>query len=130
MWRYAAVSVVNTFVGYGCILGLQIGLGWSAVAANFGGYAVGFVVSYFLNHRFTFSSHQPHRRGLPLFAAAVSLCYALNVVVLIAAAELLLLPPALAQAVAVVAYGAALFMLSRRIVFVRERVQRPRTVER
>jgi putative flippase GtrA len=127
--RYAMVSVINTLVGYTCILVLQIGLGWRPIVANFGGYSVGFVISYMLNHRFTFASKQSHRRGLPLFAAAVATCYALNVVVLIVAADLLLLPPALAQALAVVAYGVALYVLSRRLVFGPERGEEPRTVK-
>jgi putative flippase GtrA len=120
--RYAAVSMVNTFVGYTCILVLQFAFGLPAIGANFGGYAVGFIVSYILNHRFTFGSQQSHRRGLPLFAVCVGACYALNVAVLIVAGDMLLLPAALAQAMAVVAYGVALYWLSRHIVFARERV--------
>lgn len=72
--RFAAVGLLNAAVGYGAIL-IALYLGLRDIPANMAGYAVGLVVSYFLNSRWTFggrhgtSSWTPVRYVLVFFLA-------------------------------------------------------------
>lgn len=117
--RYLLVGVVNTAVGYGAIMGLQYGLGTSALAANAGGYAVGWVVSYLLNRSYTFRSNRPHAQSLPAFAVAAGICYAVNAGVLVLAMSVLGLPGAVAQAMALCSYTVSFYLLNRYVIFAR-----------
>jgi len=115
--RYGAVGLVNTAVGYGTILALQLGAGWAPVAANAAGYAVGLAVSYVLNRRFTFASSRPHGETLAPFLGAAALSYTLNLVTLHFASQQLQWAPAAAQLLAVFSYNVSFYCLSRWFVF-------------
>lgn len=115
--RYLLVGLVNTAVGYGCILLLRYGLHWHDLAANTAGYALGACVSYVLNRSYTFRSRNQHRHALPRFVLMVGLCYALNAGVLLLALHWLGLPSYVGQALAMVTYNVAFFVISRQFVF-------------
>lgn len=116
LFRYLLVGALNTVLGYGVILMLQLGLGLNALLANAAGYSVGLLVSYSLNRRFAFRSVRSHRSGLPAFVAAAAACYGLNLVVLwlgLGAG----LPVAAAQGIAVASYTVSFYLLNRYAVF-------------
>jgi putative flippase GtrA len=115
--RFALVGFVNTSVGYGVILLLHYVVGFSPVFANFGGYAIGTILSYALNRRFTFASGRPHKVALPQFAIAAAGCFLLNLLVLNIGLNALSLPVALAQAMAVTTYTVFFYLASRFLIF-------------
>ncbi len=113
---FGLVGLVNTAVGYGAILGLMA-VGFSPLAANLGGYALGICVSYWLNSRLTFSrrSAAGEPRQHVRFLIAVAIAWLVNLMVLLLALRLVV--PAVAQAFAMVAYSMVFFVLARSFVF-------------
>jgi putative flippase GtrA len=115
--RFIAIGLVNTAIGFGIFAALQLGAGWSPFAANLTGYAVGWLVSYTLNRRFTFRSGRSHGSAVPRFVFVAALAFGLNALVLFACLELLSFPPLVAQAIAMIAYTLFFYLLSRYVVF-------------
>jgi putative flippase GtrA len=118
--RFAIVGLANTAVGFGVIMALQFGLRVSPHLANAGGYAVGFVVSFTLNRRFTFADRGRLGPAAARFATAALAAFALNQVVLSLATGRVGhggAAPAMAQAVAAISYTLCLFVLCRLWVF-------------
>ncbi len=82
-FRFLAVGVVNTLVGYGVMFGLYNLAGlhrwgdtgyWLSSAAN---YVVGSIVSFFLNKHFTFHNRETGAGVVVRFVVNISLCYLL-----------------------------------------------------
>lgn len=82
-FRFIAVGVVNTLVGYGVMFGLYNLAGlhtwgdagyWISSAAN---YVVGSVVSFFLNKHFTFRNQEKGPAVVIRFVINISLCWLL-----------------------------------------------------
>ena len=118
--RFALVGVANTAVGFGVIMVLQFGLRAPPHLANAGGYAVGFVLSFTLNRRFTFADQGRLGPTAARFAIAALASFALNQAMLSLATRWLGHDgpaPVLAQAAAAVTYTLALFILCRLWVF-------------
>lgn len=115
--RYCAVGLVNTAVGYSIILmGLWLGLG--DYPANAAGYIVGIIVSYVLQRRWAFAvTTPPTLREATRFCAAAALAYGANLGVIHVARSLGYVANPVAQAIAMVAYSATFFLLSRFVVF-------------
>jgi len=115
--RFALVGLANTVIGYGVILILHYGLGAGDIAANALGYAIGALVSYFLNKTFTFNSRRAHGQALPRFVLGVACAWLVNLAVLKMALTLWHWPAAAAQGAAVVAYTLSFYVISRYFVF-------------
>lgn len=82
-FRFLAVGVVNTLVGYGVMFGLYNLAGlhawgeagyWISSAAN---YLVGSVVSFFLNKHFTFRNQEKGAGVVLRFVVNISVCWLL-----------------------------------------------------
>lgn len=74
-WKFLLVGVVNTLVGTSVMFVSYnvLGLGyWVSSAAN---YAIGSVVSYFLNKYFTFQNRERSVKMIVSFVINISLCY-------------------------------------------------------
>ena len=83
-FRYAGAGAIGTTAHFTVLVALvQLG-GANAIAASTAGAAVGAVVNYAINHRFTFSSHKSHALALPRFLAVALAGLALNAIVLAA----------------------------------------------
>ncbi len=115
--KFCAVGVVNTLVGYGVVIFTSYGLGLDPYSANICGYAVGLMVSFTLNRRFTFRSQQAVLPGIAKFLAAFAPSYGLNLLVLHLGLQQLQLPEYLAQAFAMASYSVTFFILCRFFVF-------------
>lgn len=75
--RFAAVGAVATAVHYAVLIALKELAGFDPVTATVCGFAVGVVVSYFLNSRFTFNV--PHSgAGFTKFALVVAVGGVIN----------------------------------------------------
>lgn len=119
--RFAAVGVVNTAVGYAVIYLCMLGMGWSPIASNVAGYAVGLCCSFLLNRRLTFRSQGAAHREAMRFLLAFVVAYLVNLAVLIASIGQLSIDPVWAQLVAGVAYTGVFFVLSKLYVFAARR---------
>lgn len=117
--RFAAVGVLNTLVGYAVIYLCMLGFGWTPVASNVAGYAVGLCCSFLLNRRLTFRSQGAAHRDALRFLVAFAIAYLLNLAVLLASIHLFAVPPVWAQLIAGVAYTSVFFVLSKLYVFAR-----------
>ncbi|MEO9136010.1 MAG: GtrA family protein [Casimicrobiaceae bacterium] len=83
-FRYAGAGAIGTAAHFTVLVALvQLG-GANAIAASTAGAAVGAVVNYAINHRFTFSSRKSHVLALPRFLAVALAGLALNAIVLAA----------------------------------------------
>lgn len=78
---YALVGIMNTAIG-GAAIFVLMALGASPIAANAGGYALGFVTSFVLNSKITFQV-SASRGNLIRFLVAVAIAYAANLAVMI-----------------------------------------------
>ena len=115
MVRFGLVGVLNTAVGYGTIVLLTVLAGLPPVAANMGGYAVGLVVSFTLNRRYTFRKRSGGQGSALAFLAVFAVAYGVNLIVL--SLSLGIIPELWAQACAMASYTVLFFILSRTIVF-------------
>jgi len=82
-FRFIAVGIINTLVGYGVMFGLYNLAGlytwgdtgyWISSAAN---YIIGSIVSFFLNKHFTFRSREKGAGVVVRFVVNISVCYLL-----------------------------------------------------
>jgi putative flippase GtrA len=116
--RFGLTGIVNTVVGYGVIL-LCLSIGIGDYLANAIGYGTGFLLSFALNRRFTFGlSGQVQKGEVARFAVALTLAYAVNLVVLTVGRAFFGEGYALVQLPALAAYTAVFYVLSVRLVFV------------
>ncbi|RYG30291.1 MAG: GtrA family protein, partial [Burkholderiales bacterium] len=107
----------NTALGYAVIFGCMYGLGWGALASNVAGYAVGLVVSFTLNRRFTFRSEGKARAELLRFICIFAVAWSANFAVLIVLLNVVHVHEVLAQILAGIVYFVLSFVLSKYYVF-------------
>ncbi len=117
LFKFAAVGVLNTGLGYGVIFACMYLGGLGAVTSNLIGYAVGLVVSYVLNRTFTFRSAAPPQGEVLRFVAIFLIAYLANLGVLLLSIHRLGSHEGVAQVVAGVAYFGISFVLNKYYVF-------------
>ena len=99
--RFALVGMAATVTTYTVLIVGVEGLHINAVAASVAGYALGVVVNYILNYRYTFSSDQHHHVVIPKFLTVMAVGMFINAVVMYATVNWLGLHYLLAQLAAV-----------------------------
>ncbi len=115
--RYLLVGFANTILGFAVIVVCYAALGFSAIAANAAGYAVGFVVSFFLNRTYTFRSKVRAQSGFVRFALAALVGYCVNLLVLSVAKDLFGFGVYISQALSILSYLGTVFLISKWFVF-------------
>lgn len=115
--RYGAVGVINTGLGYVVIFACMYLVGLGPVASNVAGYAVGLVVSYSLNRRFTFRSTGARRAEMVRFLVIFLLAYFANLGVLVALTRTFGVHDGLAQVLAGGVYFGLSYLLNKYYVF-------------
>lgn len=114
--RYAGSGVLNTASGFSTIF-LLMWLGLSPYLANLGGYLVGLILGFFVSRKFVFVS-QGHLTGEAVrYLAAFLCCFALNLAVLKMALDLWAWHAMAAQILSTMVYTAAMYLLTRHVVF-------------
>ena len=113
-FTYNLVGIVNTFVGFSIIFTLMFA-GLSATVSNVIGYAIGAVLSYRLNKKYTFKSNSNSKTQALKFFVILFIAYLLNFITL----QWLLgfTDPYIAQVVSAVVYTLSSFTLAKFIVF-------------
>ncbi len=102
--RFAAVGLANTAVGFSLIVFAMYVLQLNYALANVAGYAVGLVMSYFLNRYWTFRSRGKMRTEMPRFLAVFAGSYLVQFLLVIAMREHLRFDKLVAQAVGIAAF--------------------------
>ena len=120
--RFIAAGLVNTAVGAGVILGLDVGLGLRPAIANAMGYAVGICIAWIMHRGFVFRATDTGWKVKTRYLTAVMLAFVLNQLVLAGVGHFAGRAPEariVAQMLAVVTYSAVQFVLMRLWVFQR-----------
>lgn len=114
---YCLVGAINTFVGFGIIFILTF-VGILPELANFLGYCIGIVCSFFLNNKITFSRNKMDKaQGLLKFAGSMGVAYLVNLVVLFLSYRIFGLNVYLSQILAGGSYTLCGFLLSKFFVW-------------
>jgi putative flippase GtrA len=115
--RFLLVGVANTALGYAVIFGCMYLAGLSPELSNAAGYAVGLLVSYFLNRHFTFRSAQRRSTEFVRFGIVFLVAYTANLAVLIVLVRTLEVHAGLSQLIAGVIYIGTAYLLNKNYVF-------------
>jgi putative flippase GtrA len=115
--RFVLTGVLNTLVGLGAIFALKWFAGLNDTIANALGYALGLLVSYLVNSRWTFRYRQSLLAVLPQYLLVILLAYLTNLVVVRLCISQLQLNSYFAQACGVIPYAAVSYVLLRCFVF-------------
>ncbi|MFD0850353.1 GtrA family protein [Sphingosinicella xenopeptidilytica] len=116
--RFGIVGLLNTALGYLIIL-TGLALGWGDILANAAGYAVGLLLSFHLNRRWTFAAaSQSTSRQWPLFALVVLAAYTCNLLIILVGAHFGFRESPILQFVAIITYSVVFFLLSKTVVFI------------
>lgn len=114
---YCFVGIVNTLIGFGIIFILTF-VGILPELANFLGYCIGIICSFFLNNKITFSDNKVDKaQGLLKFAGSMGVAYLVNLVVLFLSYRIFGLNVYLSQILAGVSYTLCGFLLSKFFVW-------------
>ncbi len=112
--RYNLIGIVNTLLGFSIIFFLMFS-GVSATVSNAIGYAIGAVLSYYLNSKYTFKSKNKGKMQALKFFMVLGLSYLLNFITL----QWLLgfANPYVAQLISAAVYTLSSFILAKLFVF-------------
>jgi putative flippase GtrA len=117
LFRFVLVGLVNTVTGLAVIYFCKWVLSAPDVLANVAGYAVGLVVSYMLNARWTFSFHGPLAPTATRFALTMAVGYLANLA-LVTLALNMGVNSYVAQATGVAPYAVVTYLGLKHFVFV------------
>lgn len=115
--RFCAVGILNTLVGLTLIFLLMRFIGFNYVIANAAGYAIGFVMSFFLNRAWTFQHKGSIAHSAMLWMVVVGFAYASNLAVIVVAHSDFGVNQYAAQVLGVATYTALSFLGGRYYVF-------------
>ncbi|MEB3360904.1 MAG: GtrA family protein [Synechococcaceae cyanobacterium] len=119
--RFVLVGILNTLVGYACILVLQA-ISHNPVLSNLLGYGLSAGFSYLTHSQLTFG-HAPSPRSAGAYAGVLVAGYAINLVVL--KVSLSWLSPIAAQGLAVLSFSIVSYLGQLWLVFPQKQRQRP-----
>lgn len=111
--RYAIVGVLGTAIHFGVLAALVELGGVEPVLASAAGFIVTLIVSYVLNHRWTFASPARHRTAFARYTAVSLLGLALNSLIMYLSVHVFGLWYIAGQALVVAAVPALNFVLNR-----------------
>jgi putative flippase GtrA len=115
--RFLVVGLINTGLGLATIAVALKVLGGQPYIANGLGYAVGILLGYEINRRWTFGSSRSAVITAPKYLLVFAVSYAINLLVLMLALRQPDVHPLLAQGAAILAYSVVFYLLCRYVVF-------------
>jgi len=115
--RYLLVGVVNTLVGLGIIYLAMYFLHMDLASSNALGYAIGIMVSFALNKKWTFDSQDHIVYSFLRYLLVLAVAYGANLATVLFANSHFDLNPYLSQALGIVPYTAIGFLGSRFFAF-------------
>ena len=115
--RFAAVGVLNTFVGYAIIVA-ALSLGASDYVANALGYSAGLLLGFILHRGWSFGGKgEQGRRAAIRYGLAFGLAYSANIAVVSLGRRLGMIDLPVTHLVAMASYSLVFFLLARYYVF-------------
>ena len=123
--RYLLVGVVNTMVGLGIIYLAMYFLHMDLASSNAFGYAIGIMVSFALNKKWTFASQDHVVYSFLRYLLVLGVAYAANLATVLFANAHFYLNPYLSQALGIIPYTTIGFLGSRYFAFRERRGSRP-----
>ncbi len=115
--RFAAVGVSNSVIGILVIYVAWRALGWSDLAANALGYAVGFVWGFGLNRSWTFGDRGRIGASFLRYLAVCAVAFAVNLLAVVEARKMLGPGTFAPQLIGVCVYTVIAFLGSRFYAF-------------
>lgn len=115
--KFLSVGVINTVTALLIIYAAKWFFQFGDVAANACGYAIGLLVSFTLNSRWTFSYAGPQLHALGKFLLVAFIAYAINLLTVVSAIYYFELNSYIAQALGIPPYTITSFFLSKYLVF-------------
>lgn len=115
--RFVVVGLLNTGVGVATIALASLVFKAEPYVANALGFAVGILVGYQLNRRWTFGSSRSFLITAPRYLLVFAVSYAINLGVLALLLRIPAVHPMVAQAAAIGSYSIAFYLLCRFAVF-------------
>lgn len=113
-FTYNIIGIVNTIAGFSIIFLLMF-IGLNAIPSNLIGYAIGAVLSYHLNKKYTFKSTENSKTQAMKFFSVLLLSYLLNLLTLKWLLDFF--NPYLAQLCSAIVYTLSAFLLAKFMVF-------------
>lgn len=118
LFRFAAVGLLNTALGYTIILA-ALALGCGDIVSNILGYAFGLMLGFVLNSRWTFADAARRRKGTPLrYALSFVTAYGANLAVVFTAISCGLTNNPWVHLAGICVYSVLFYLASSRFVFV------------
>ena len=117
LFRFLLVGVSNTIIGMGIVYIAWRFFGWADVPANAFGYLIGFLWSYGMNRIWTFNDSGSVTRSFYRFALVCAVAYAVNLLVLLAARNVIGDASFFPQLFGAVAYTTLAYLGSRFFAF-------------
>ena len=119
--RYLAVGVGNTIIGLSVIYICKWILDMGDVSANFSGYTIGLVFSFFVNRKWSFDHKGSALHAALRFIIVIMMAYCANLLVVLLSINVLNINSYLAHAIGIVPYLVVGYLGSRYFVFSEKR---------
>jgi putative flippase GtrA len=119
--RYAFVGVINTLVGYGCILLAMQFLPFGLVGSNILGYMAGYFIGYNLNRIWTFQNSVPSSFAKTKYLAVLLTAYLANLLTVLVVDHFFHWPPVISQAAGIIPFAIVGYVGSSQIVFLHKK---------
>ncbi|MCC7049529.1 MAG: GtrA family protein [Alphaproteobacteria bacterium] len=116
-FRFAAVGLVNTAIGLSAIYAVLYVFRCDPAIANAAGFAIGLVVSFTLNHFWTFGDRRDKGSVLPKYVLVVAAAYTGNLVAVLVGSRQFHIDPYLVQLAGMAVYTISVFLGCRRFVY-------------
>ena len=115
--KFLSVGLVNTLTGLAVIYLAKWYFHLGNVTANALGYAIGLVLSFILNSRWTFAYRGPNTSAIVKFLLVALFAYCMNLLTVLIAIHLIGLNDYIAQAMGIPPYTLTSYFMSKYFVF-------------
>lgn len=114
--KYISGGLLNTIIGFAIIF-ILMALGVAPVTSNIIGYLVGLVLSFSISRSYVFCSDGRILSEIGRYVVFFAICFAINILVLKYALDVLRLDKVLAQLAAAATYTMLMYIFSYYFVF-------------
>lgn len=115
--RYSLTGGFNTVIGFAVIMAF-LAIGFEDVPANLAGYAVGLLISFFVNRQWTFAAAtHPDAREVFKFLGSFAVAYGANLAVILIGQSIGFSGSPFLHLVGVITYSSVGFLLARNYVY-------------
>lgn len=115
--KFLSVGVVNTLAGLAVIYLAKWYFHLGNVTANALGYAIGLVLGFILNSRWTFAYYGPNTPAIVKFLLVALFAYCVNLLTVLMAIHVIGLNDYVAQAIGIPPYTLTSYFMSKYLVF-------------